>query len=76
MENVTSINVWIHDAVNRPGWDEYKCSEMRTVLPRLRKVLLHDATYVVWELEGQTWVDREVDGFTAWDIIRGACDNL
>jgi hypothetical protein len=72
MKNVTSIDVVIYKA----QWDEEACSKVRTVLPSLRKVLLHEVICAVWELQGEAWSMRTVSEFTPWDIIRGGCDDL
>jgi hypothetical protein len=63
-------------AVTADVWDVGLLSQLKGLHLNLRRVLVQDERYSVWEFRGGYWERREIKYFSAWDIIRGACDDL
>ena len=63
-------------AITANVWDADLLSQLKGLHRNLRRVLVQDERYSVWELRGSHWERRDIKYFSAWDIIRGACDDV
>ncbi|KIM28022.1 hypothetical protein M408DRAFT_147280 [Serendipita vermifera MAFF 305830] len=57
-------------------WNHNMLILVNKSLPNIRRVMVRSHRCCVWERRDRIWEKREVESFSDWDIIRGACDTI